>query len=323
MTPDLPPAPNGPPLPLGEGWGEGAESTQTPQPPGNAVREQARSYEEPCHFLLWDCQPVGRITADRGMAEVDGSVRMTPNLPLAPNGPLSLQGEGWGEGTASTQTPQPPGNAVREQARSYEEPCQFLLWDCQPVGRITADAGMAEVDGSVRMTPNLPLAPNGPLSLQGEGWGEGTASTQTPQPPGNAVREQARSYEEPCQFLLWDCQPVGRITADAGMAEVDGSVRMTPNLPLAPNGPLSLWERAGVRVRSQPERHSRREAPFASKLAPTQKLTPTSHGAPHPSLPRGCARWPWPGTGPGRPCCRAFRRCSTHRWPGRRCRSWR
>ncbi len=192
-----------PPLPLGEGWGEGTASTQTPQPPGNAVREQARSYEEPCQFLLWDCQPVGRITADAGMAEVDGSVRMTPNLPLAPNGPLSLQGEGWGEGTVSTQTPQPPGNAVREQARSYEEPCHILLWDCQPVGRITADRGMAGIDGSFRMTPDLPPAPNGPLSLWERAGVRGRSQPQTPQPPGNAVREQARSYTKAHSKVPW------------------------------------------------------------------------------------------------------------------------
>jgi len=34
------------------------------------------------------------------------------------------------------------------------------------------------------MTLSLPNAPNGPLSLQGEGWGEGTEFIQTPTTPG-------------------------------------------------------------------------------------------------------------------------------------------
>ena len=36
----------------------------------------------------------------------------------------------------------------------------------------------------IRMTLSLPNAPNGPLSLQGEGWGEGTEFIQTPTAPG-------------------------------------------------------------------------------------------------------------------------------------------
>ena len=148
---------------------------------------------------------------------------MTPDLPPAPNGPLSLWERAGVRGRNQPQTPQPPGNAVREQARSYEEPCQFLLGDCRPVGRITVDAGMAEVDGSVRMTPNLPLAPNGPLSLWERAGERERRQPKTPQPSGNAVREQARSYEEPCHILLWDCQPVGRITPTALSADIGGT----------------------------------------------------------------------------------------------------
>ena len=97
------------------------------------VREQARSYEEPK-------LPAGFI----------------PSIP--PNGPLSLQGEGWGEGAdacgksplvgASLLANQSRRGVFREQARSYEEPKL-------PAGSI----------------PSIP--PNSSLSLQGEGWGEG------------------------------------------------------------------------------------------------------------------------------------------------------
>jgi len=40
----------------------------------------------------------------------------------------------------------------------------------------------------------LQAASDCPLSLQGEGWGEGTDSTQKPTLPASTIREQARSY---------------------------------------------------------------------------------------------------------------------------------
>ena len=45
-------------------------------------------------------------------------------------------------------------------------------------------AGMTKIARCIRMTLSLPNAPNGLLSLQGEGWGEGTAFIQTPTAPG-------------------------------------------------------------------------------------------------------------------------------------------
>ncbi|GBL56120.1 hypothetical protein PCLA_05f0060 [Pseudomonas citronellolis] len=50
---------------------------------------------------------------------------------------------------------------------------------------------------SIRRRPFLPLARTSPLSLQGEGWGEGALAPGT-EAPGSLVREQARSYEKPC-----------------------------------------------------------------------------------------------------------------------------
>ena len=45
------------------------------------------------------------------------------------------------------------------------------------------------------MVPDFQATQDSPLSLQGEGWGEGALNPNT-YAPGKPLREQARSYEE-------------------------------------------------------------------------------------------------------------------------------
>ena len=122
--------------------------------------------------------------------------------------------------------------------------------------------------------PPLPPTPNDPLSLQGEGWGEGAES-----PPNTAITgkrkplQPSTSHRTPCRSA-----PCARI---AGRAR---SYRSAPPLPTTPNDSLSLWERAGVRAQSNPQPRNHRQTPSTSKpLQPS-----TSHRAPCRSAP--CAR---------------------------------
>ena len=70
-----------------------------------------------------------------------------------------------------------------------------------PEGRGDRWAGLGVLESAgntegYRLKPFLVSARASPLSLQGEGWGEGALKPGT-YATGNSVREQARSYEEP------------------------------------------------------------------------------------------------------------------------------
>ena len=85
---------------------------------------------------------------------------------------------------------------------------------------------------SYRLMPNLSFAQDSSLSLQGEGWGEGAGSTRD-----TAVAGKHRS----------------RASSRLREAVPARAYRLTPNFSFAPDGSLSLWERAGVRGWRQPE----------------------------------------------------------------------
>ncbi|AMO75289.1 hypothetical protein PcP3B5_18330 [Pseudomonas citronellolis] len=102
---------------------------------------------------------------------------MTLDLPPAPNGPLFLQGEGWGEGTASTPNTAATGKRCSRASSLLRRAVPVLAWglparrahnrgrgnggsrwECQDDSEFTARSER----------PPLPL---------GEGWGEGAEST--------------------------------------------------------------------------------------------------------------------------------------------------
>ena len=105
------------------------------------------------------------------------------------------------------------------------------------------------------LKPFLISARTSPLSLQGEGWGEGALK------PDTYARSRASSLLRRAPRRLQGTSGVGadsvrdwirRPRRTSRWHSQRRSIRMTPKSPLAPNGPLSLRERAGVRGRSQP-----------------------------------------------------------------------
>ncbi len=253
LTPPL--TPNGPLSRLRERAGERVRSQpKALQPPGNPVREQARSYTAPRMVLPCRSAPCARIA---GRAR---SYRMTSDLTATPDSPLSRLRERAGERVRSQpKALQPPGNPVREQARSYTAPRMVLPCRSAPCARIAQAR-------SYRMTSDLTATPNGPLSRLRERAGERVRSQpKALQPPGSPVRKQARSYTAPRMVPPCRSAPCARI---AGRAR---SYRMTSDLTATPDAPSPACGRGlGRGCGVNPKHCSRRVVPFASKLAPTQ-----------------------------------------------------
>ena len=138
-----------PPLPPGEGWGEGTEATE---------------YTAVARRFASKLAPTLTIPANAG---IDRHFRLTLDSPLTPNGPLSLRERAGVRERSQPNTPQPQGSTLREQARSYLHH-----------SRERRDRQAFQADsGFTTHAERLPLPP-------GEGWGEGT--TDTPQPPGGS-----------------------------------------------------------------------------------------------------------------------------------------
>ncbi len=192
-----------PPLPPGEGWGEGAASTRN-----TAVAGKHRS----------------RASSRLREAVPARAYRLTPNFSFAPDSSLSLRERAGVRERRQPETSLSPVSTVREQARAYEKLCPRLQVDAEflvragrlplPLGegwgegaastRDTAVAGKHRSRArSYRLTPNFPLAPDGSLSLRERAGVRERRQPETPLPPVSTVREQARAYEKPCLPMRW------------------------------------------------------------------------------------------------------------------------
>ena len=204
-----------PPLPLGEGWGEGAQGKQ----PAGYGKE---SHRQSCWGAL--TRPSATLSQrERGWV-CDGT-RVPSACSTALRPPLPL-GEGWGEGG---QGKQPAGYGKESHRQSYWEPSPGLR-PPSPRGR---GVGFATVRGCPAHAP----PPSGPLSL----WERvGVRVLKASSPPGTARNPQAELLGEPSPGLR-PPSPRGR---GVGFATVRGCPAHAP----PPSDPLSLWERVGVRV---------------------------------------------------------------------------
>ena len=233
-----------PPLPLGEGWGEGAQGKQ----PAEYGKESHRQ-------SYWGAltRPSATLSQrERGWV-CDGT--RVPSACSPPSDPLSL----WERVEVRVlKASSPPGTARNRTGRAVGEPSPGLR-PPSPRGR---GVGFATVRGCPAHAP----PPSDPLSL----WERvGVRVAKASSPPGTARNRTGRAVGEPSPGLR-PPSPRGR---GVGFATVRGCPAHAP----PPSDPLSLWERVGVRVAkaTAPPGTARNEAGRAVG-APSPGLRPPS-----------------------------------------------
>jgi len=203
MTLDLPPAPNGPLSLQGEGWGEGTASTPNTAATGKRCSRASSLLRRTVPVLAWGLPTRRAYNRGRGNGgsrwecQDDSEFTACSERPPLPSGRGLGRGNGVNPNTAATWKRCSRASSLLRRAvpvLAWGLPARRAhnrgrgnggsRWECQDDSEFTARSER----------PPLPL---------GEGWGEGTASTQTPQPPGNAVREQARSYTKAHSKVPW------------------------------------------------------------------------------------------------------------------------
>ena len=203
-----------PPLPLGEGWGEGGRCKQ----PAEYGKESHRQ-------SYWGAltRPSATLSQrERGWI-CDGT--RVPSASSPPSGPLSL----WERvGVRVLKASSPPGTARNPQAGLLGRP-HPAFGHPLPKGE---GLDLRRYEGAQRklaaLRPPLPL---------GEGWGEGG---QGKQPAGYGKESHRQSY--------WGAltRPPATLSQRERGWICDGT--RVPSASSPPSGPLSLWERVGVRV---------------------------------------------------------------------------
>ena len=157
-----------PPLPLGEGWGEGAQGKQ---PAGYGTESHRQAY--------WGAltRPSATLSQrERGWV-CDGT--RVPSACSPPSDPLSL----WERvGVRVLKASSPPGTARNRTGRAVGAPSPGLR-PPSPRGR---GVGLRRYEGAQRMLTAL----RPPLPL-GEGWGEGA---QGKQPAGYGTESHRQGY---------------------------------------------------------------------------------------------------------------------------------
>ena len=257
-----------PPLPLGEGWGEGAQGKQ---PAGYGKESTGRAVGEPSPGL--------RPPSPKGRGVGFATVRGCPAQAPPPSGPLSL----WERvGVRVLKASSPPGTARNRTGRAVGEPSPGLR-PPSPRGR---GVGFATVRGCPAHAP----PPSDPLSL----WERvGVRVLKASSPPGTARNRTSRAVGEPSPGLR-PPSPRGR---GVGFATVRGCPAHAP----PPSGPLSLWERVGVRVLKASSPPGTARNPQAELLGePSPGLRPPSprgRGVGFATV-RGCPAHAPPPSGP-------------------------
>ncbi len=147
--------------------------------------------------------------------------------------------------------------------------------------RAAGEYGLHRYLRGSRLTPEQPSTPNGPLSL----WERVRVRERSP-----AVLRSAVEVRYPHPSPLPEGEGAVRAVGKHGLRRYLRGSRLTPAQPSAPNGPLSL--QGGARSRGlgrgrgvNPMHRSRRETPFASKLAPTTSLPITTAPENPPATP--------------------------------------
>ncbi len=178
---------------------------------------------------------------------------MTLDLPPAPNGPLSLQGEGWGEGTASTQNTAAIGKRCSRASSLLRRAVPVLAWGLparRAYNRGRGNGGSrwaCQDDSEFTVRSKRPPLPSGRGLGRGNGVNPNTAATwkrcsrassllrrAVPHLALGLPARRAHNRGRGNGGSRWECQDDSEFTARS-------------------ERPLSLWERAGVRERRQPQ----------------------------------------------------------------------